>query len=436
MRRTLTVLGALLIVLVTAGAGWPTDHGDNLRSGNAASASAFKKLTAAFSRKLDGAVYGSPIMVGANLIVATENNTVYALNPTTGAVRWSRHLRSPISNTGSVLACSGNIDPTGITSTPAYDAATNRVFVVTVTNSASTGVTHELWGLNPTTGAVGLTKRVEVPGTDSKAEQQRGALAVDRGNVYIAFGGLNGDCGNYKGAVLSIKANGGAGGRAYVVPTAREGAIWAPGGPVVAPNGHLFVAVGNGESTSAYDYSDSITEINPATMTRVDYFAPSSWANDNANDLDLGSMTPAYTSSGYILQAGKSGTAYTAKIGKLGGIGGQAHSATLCRAFGVSAVTGSSVYMPCTGGVTRVDVVSGGTMVKQWTAANIPGSPIAGPGAIYALGGSTLYALNRTTGKTLGSIAVGTTTRFATPTLVGNLIYVGTTTGIVAAHVA
>ena len=436
MRRVLTVLVALLVVLATAGAGWTTDHGNNLRSGNATSAASFKKLTGAFDRRLDGAVYGSPIMVGSNLIVATENNTVYALDPATGAVRWSRHLRSPIRNTGAVLACAGNIDPTGITGTPAYDATTNRVFVVTVTYSARTGVTHELWGLTPTTGAVQLTKRVEVPGTDSRAQQQRAALAVDRGNVYIAFGGLAGDCGNYKGAVLSIKANGAAGGKAYVVPTPREGAIWAPGGPVVAPNGHLFVAVGNGGSTTKFDYSDSITEIDPATMTRVDYFAPRSWASDNANDLDLGSMTPAYTSAGYIFQAGKSGTAYTARIGHLGGIGGQVHSASICRAFGVSAVTGSSVYMPCTNGVTRVDVLGNGTMVTQWTAANIPGSPIAGPGAIYSLGGTRLYALSRDNGRTLGSINVGTTTRFATPMLVGKLIYVGTTTGIVAAHVA
>ncbi|SDP03484.1 PQQ-like domain-containing protein [Nakamurella panacisegetis] len=436
MRRILVALSALLIVLVSVDAGWPTDHGDNLRSGNATSAAAFRSFSAAFGRTLDGAVYGSPIMAGGNVIVATENNTVYALNPTTGAVKWSHHLRSPITNTGSVLACSGNIDPTGITGTPAYDPVTNRVFVVTITYNATTGVTHELWGLNPATGQVGLSKRVEVPGTDSKAQQQRAALAVDRGNVYISFGGLIGDCGRYKGAVLSIKANGAAGGKAYVVPTPREGAVWAAGGPVVAPNGRVFFAVGNGESTSTYDYSDSVTELDPATMTRVDFFAPSSWANDNANDLDLGSMTPAYTSAGYILQAGKSGTAYTVRIGHLGGIGGQVRSGSLCRAFGVSAVTGSTVYLPCTNGVTRVDVHSDGTFTKRWTAANIPGSPITGPGALYSLGGTRLYALSGSTGATLSSIAVGNTTRFATPMLVGNLVYVGTTTGIVAVKVA
>ena len=92
--------------------------------------------------------------------------------------------------------------------------------------------------------------------------------------------------------------------------------------------------------------------------------------------------------------------------------------------------------MPCTTGVVRVDVFSNGTFIKRWTAANIPGSPIAGPGAIYSLGGGNLYALNRNTGKVLSSVTIGTTTRFATPMLVGSLIYVGTSTGIVAKKVA
>ena len=436
MRRTMTLVLALLVGWLTMAAGWPTDHGDNLRSGSNPSAATFRALKTAFSRTLDGAVYASPILAGGNVIVATENNTVYALDPSSGAVRWSRHLRAPVSDT-SKFACSGNISPSGITSTPAYDPYTGRVFVVTVTYSSSGGVRHEIWGLNAANGSTAMNRRVEVPGTDPAAQQQRIALALGSGNVYIGFGGLAGDCGNYKGAMISLKVNGQPGGVAYVVPTPREGAMWSPGGPVVQPNGNLLVAVGNGESTSAYDYSDSITELTPG-MKRVSFFAPSTWAHDNQVDADLGSLTPAYTSTGYILQAGKSGTGYTVRIGALGGIGGQKKSAPLCRAFGVSAVTGSTVYMPCTDGVSRVNVSSDGSFTKIWTAAGIPGSPVAGPGALYALGGqsgSRLYALNGRTGGVLGSVAVGNTNRFATPMLTGNKLYVGTLTGVVAVSV-
>jgi outer membrane protein assembly factor BamB len=434
MRRTLTVIFTVMTLVVTCAAGWPTDHGDNQRSGNATAAARFKTFSPGFTRALDGAVYGSPILAGGHVIAATENNTVYALDPNTGAVKWQRHLRTPISDT-SVLACAGNIRPTGITSSPVFDSVTGRLFVVTVTNSAHTGVTHELWGIDPANGAVVLDKRVEVPGTDPKAQQQRAALAVDRGNVYIGFGGLDGDCGNYKGAVLAIKASGAAGGRAYVVPTPREGAIWAPGGPVIEPNGNLLLAVGNGESTSTFDYSDSVTELNP-NMARTDFFAPRSWAWDNASDLDLGSMTPALTSVGYVLQIGKSGTAYTARRGHLGGIGGQVASGYVCKAFGVSAITGSTVYVPCTDGVKRIDVRPNGTWAITWGAAGISGSPIAGPGALYSLGSSRLYAINGTTGRTITSIVVGSTSRFATPMLVGKKVYVGTLTGVTAVNVA
>ena len=59
-----------------------------------------------------------------------------------------------------------------------------------------------------------------------------------------------------------------------------------------------------------------------------------------------------------------------------------------------------------------------------------------GPGAVYSLGGTNLYAINGATGKTISSIAVGSTSRFATPMLVGKKAYVGTMTGIVAVNVA
>jgi len=431
MIRLLAVIASALCVTSLAGAGWPTDHGDNLRSGFMPSQARYVGLTTAFSRSLDGAVYGSPILAGANLVVATENNTVYALDPASGATRWSRHLHTPISR--SQLPC-GNIDPLGITGTPAYDAVTGRIFVVTESADPATVARHEIFALDAGTGVTEWTRRVEVPGTDPKTEQQRAALAVSGGRLFIAFGGLAGDCGNYKGAVVALATSGAPGGRAYVVPTTREAGIWAPGGPVIDATGHIYVAVGNGESTGgAYDYSDSVTSLNP-DMTLHDYFAPTSWASDNASDLDLGSLTPAFTSNGFILQAGKSGNGYVLRQSNLGHIGGQVSTGPLCRAFGVAAVTGSTVYLPCTDGVSRVEVYSNGTFSKKWTASGIPGSPVAGNGALYVLGGSTLYAYSGG-GQRLGSIYVGSTTRFATPALGPNRVYVGTTTGVTAVRV-
>jgi outer membrane protein assembly factor BamB len=442
MRRRLFAMTILLTLLSTAGATttfaagpapWPTDHGDNLRSGFYPSGTRFTHLTRAWGKGLDGAVYGSPIAFGGNVIVATENNSVYMLNASTGAVRWSRHLRTPVPT--SRLACPGNISPSGITGSPAYDAVTNRIFVVTNSVNAQFGAHHEIFGLNASTGATQVNRRVAIVGQAENAEQQRGALAVAGGNVYIPFGGLAGDCGQYKGAVVSLKANGRLGSTQWVVPTSREGGIWAPGGPVVGSDGSVFVSIGNGASTSgAYDGSDSVTRISP-TSQRLDFFAPTTWATDNAADLDLGSMTPALTSNGYILQAGKSGTGYVLRAAHLGGIGGQVSSKPLCRAFGVSAVTGNTVYMPCTDGLSRVDVNAAGQFTRPWHLAGITSSPVAGNGALFTVSGSNLVAIT-STGRQIGSIALGSTpTRFATPALSGNKVFVGTTAGIVANNV-
>jgi hypothetical protein len=64
--------------------------------------------------------------------------------------------------------------------------------------------------------------------------------------VYWEFGGLNGDCGNYHGAVLSTWTDG-SHPLAYVVPAHRQAAIWAPAGASVDHNGILWVATGNGD---------------------------------------------------------------------------------------------------------------------------------------------------------------------------------------------
>lgn len=426
------MIGVLLVLGLTA-AGWPTDHGDPQRSGWLPTQTRFAHLTRAFSVTLDGAVYGSPILAGSTLIVATENNTVYALDANSGAQRWKNHLRTPVRV--SVLPC-GNIDPLGITSTPTYDAATHRVFVVTESPDPTTVARHEIFGLDVTTGSVRMNRRIEVPGTDPKAEQQRAALANDgKGNIYVAFGGLAGDCGNYRGAVVSLRANGVLGAKAYVVPTAREAGIWAAGGPVVGPNGFIYVSVGNGESTSPpYDYSDSVTALWP-DMRRHDIFAPTTWGPDNAQDLDLGSLTPVLTTSGYLLQAGKSGMGYLLWATHLGGIGGQKYQAPLCQAFGVAAVTGNVIYLPCTNGLTRVEVnSSNATFTKRWTDPRVNGSPVVGNGAVFATANGNLYAVS-SSDRAYGSIAVGPTTRFATPALGPNKVYVGTMTGIVAVNV-
>ena len=131
---------------------------------------------------------------------------------------------------------------------------------------------------------------------------------------------------------------------------------------MIDPSGNVWVSAGNGSVTSSngqYDESDSVLELTPG-MTLEQYFAPTSWASDNASDLDLGSTSPALFSDGLVLEVGKAGIGYLMKRSLLGGIGGEVASAKVCPgvADGGDAVDGSVVYVPCAAGVTAVTVTA------------------------------------------------------------------------------
>ena len=99
-------------------------------------------LSVGWRAELDGAVYGQPLVIGNQVIAATENDTVYALSARDGQVVWSVSLGQPMP--GADLPC-GDIDPLGITGTPAYDPGTGLVFVVAETADAR----HTLAGIAP-----------------------------------------------------------------------------------------------------------------------------------------------------------------------------------------------------------------------------------------------------------------------------------------------
>jgi outer membrane protein assembly factor BamB len=385
-------------------------------------------LAAAWTLRLDGRVYGQPIVVGPTVIAATELDSVYGLDLATGRIRWSRHLGTPVRL--SELPC-GNIDPLGITSSPAYDAATGAVFVVTET----TGAEHDLVSLDVRTGVVRFVRNLDVTSRDRSAEQQRGALAVANGRVYVAFGGLYGDCGNYIGYITAVATDGTGPIARYEVPSSRQAGIWAPSGPAVAANGDVYVAVGNGASTGGtYDGSDSVLRLSADLSRRLGYFAPTSWAQDNAEDADLGSTGPLLLPGGLVMVAGKTGDVYLLDAVNLGGVGGQVASLPGCTGFGGLAYLDGAVFVPCTSGLLQVQITGRG-LRQGWQAdASITGSPVVGGGAVWALdtNAGVLHVLDAHSGAELARHDVGDVSRFTSPALVGRQVIVGTDDGVVA----
>jgi len=405
---------------------WPGYHGSADRAGVAAAMPPVSRLGVVASVRLDGAVYAAPIVAAGLTVVATENDTVFAFDRSYRQV-WRRHLGEP--SPAAERPC-GNIDPLGITGTPVYDPGSGLVYVSPEYGGPPR---HELVALDLRTGAVRWRRGVDLPGTETRAMQERGALAVTGGRVWVPFGGLAGDCGGYKGRLVGIRLDGTGAPVSYTVPTTREAGIWTPPGPVVDSAGDLYVAVGNGESGvgDPYDHSDSVLRIGPDGRLR-DSFSPSTWPTDNDADLDLGSQGPTLVGP-WVFAAGKSGTGYVLRRGHLGGIGGQVSQAEVCRSFGGTAVAAGIVYVPCTDGIRAVAIDGSGALSVRWHAdPALAGSPVVGGGRVWTLdqSGGVLHALDPATGRTREQVAVGATSRFATPAISGRDVLVPTLAGL------
>ena len=358
---------------------WSAYYHDAARSGVSSDQLPLGKVRQAWaSAQLDGALYAQPLVVGDRVVVATEANSVYALDAASGATVWRATLGPPVP--GNLLPC-GNIDPSGITGTPVVDVSAGTIFVVA---NLRTGPHHELFALDLATGVVRWHHAIDPPGLSPLVEQERGALALVGGRVYVPFGGLYGDCGQYRGAVVSAAADGSGALSSYVVPTSRMAGIWNPAGPVVDSSGDLWVTTGNSESQSSFDFGDAVIHLSPQLAVR-DYFAPSDWPALNAGDVDLGSLGPVLLPNNRVLAVGKSGIAYLLDSGNLGHVGGQLASVQIgSGAFGAAAIMGSTAYVPSSDALVAVRVVGNGLSVL-WRLSGGAGPPIVAAGEVWSL---------------------------------------------------
>jgi outer membrane protein assembly factor BamB len=300
------------------------------------SAAANVKRDLNFNGTISGNVYAQPLYIEggpsgrARVIVVTESNNVYALDAITGTVIWQRHVGAPVT---SGLPC-GNISPLGITGTPVVHLASRSLFFDAMI--AGTTKKHFIFSLNVDTGAIRSGWPVDVSATaryngitfTSSIQNQRAALGLVNGVVYVPYSGHYGDCGTYHGWVVGVPINNPSNVTAWAT-RAIGGGIWGHGG-VASDGTNMFVVTGNTFNTGGnWGGGEAIIRLQAGPVfsgSATNYWAPTNWLSLDNGDIDLGGCgavvidAPGATPSQLALALGKDGKAYLLRRNNLGGI--------------------------------------------------------------------------------------------------------------------
>ncbi len=407
---------------------WTTYHRSGDRDGVDVGSPSAGALSRRWQVALDGAVFAQPLVYRGLVVTATEHNTVYALDAASGCLAWKRSLGPSFD--ASHLNC-GNIPELGVTSTPVIDPSNGTLFVVSYQPPGR----FQMVALNAADGAVRWRYPIDLPGSDPLYQLNRPALALDAGRVYASFGGRAGDCGNYHGWVVWVPESGSGPQVLFQASPQRGGAIWAPSGPIVLPDGDLLTATSNTDERHTFDGSDAVVRLSPS-LQRLDLFAPSNWVQLNDMDLDLGSVNPTPVEGDRVFQVGKEGIGYLLDLKHLGGVGGQLFSAPLggCYAIGATAYLAPYVYVPCDHGVKAVEI-QGSRFRVAWQGPDFrAGSPVVAGGLVWDIDfeGGELWALNARTGAVEHEVRIGTAEHFVAPSASAGRLYLPVGTRLMA----
>jgi hypothetical protein len=292
-----------------------------------------------FNGAIWGSVYAQPLYIeggpnGPMVIAVTESNYVYALNATSGNIIWQDNLGPTVPLAD--LPC-GDIDHEGITGTPVVDL-TNRTMFLDAMTTPDGGTTKRqlIYSLNVDTGATNAGWPMDVNATvkwgttnfTSDTQQQRPALALLNGYVYVGYGGFDGDCGTYHGWIVGIPENNPSSVLAWATG-ANGGAIWGAGGIASDDGVHPFVSTGNTFGVSTWSGGEAVIRFQPGPVfsgLTNDYWAPTNWVYLDSHDLDLGGSgplivdVPGATPSALVVALGKDGNAYLLNRTNLGGV--------------------------------------------------------------------------------------------------------------------
>jgi len=407
-----------------------TYHYDNYRTGWNQNESVLtpanvkKKM---FSRletvALDDQVDAQPLVVPGVLItagnyqgthdvvyVATEHNTVYAIDVHTGTVLLNRNFGTPVSYP---LGCGNNGPYVGINSTPVIDPSSNTLYVIVYTQTKS-GPAYTLHALDlgsltdkVTPQAVTASHTLTDGSTfnfNAKYQRQRPALLLANGSIYAGFGSFCDISGNLSrgwllgwtaGSLTPFPSNQ----LNDLQPTNKDSfflsSIWMSGyGLATDDAGNILFVTGNSDSGTydgVTDIQESVVKISNTLTTVLDLFTPDNQESLDAGDVDFGSggvmVLPDQPGSipHLAVAAGKDGNMYFMNEDNLGGYSPNKNN--VLGTYGVGGCwCGESYYVDPTDGVGRV-VSSGGSQVQAWKVQTSPNPALTQVGASGSIGG-------------------------------------------------
>jgi hypothetical protein len=474
-----------------------------------------------FRCPVDGAIFAQPLYVANVAIpsqgthnvvyVATENDSVYAFDADNLChTLWQVSLIDPGASTVPASDLPGQTDivpEIGITGTPVIDPATATLYVVAETRVLQNGIyvyRQELHALDLTNGAekfrgpaiIQAIVNGDGDGTNSGkisfdslslTENQRSALLLARGKIYVAFDSYA-DTDPFHGWLFAYDAGNLQAAPAVfnTTPNGSHGGIGESGAaPSSDATGNVFVATSDGkpfDPTSGGDYPETLLKLQinstSSAFTIADTFTPGNEANLNFTQKYFGStgvlLLPDSAGSSLhphlALAGSEAGSLYLLDRDHLGGftLGGPDNVVqTLC--FGAS-LTGTPAYwdnnntptvyvaasddnlkaFPLAAGTFSSPSCSSGSAVPTSHSADT--FPLFGASAVISSNGpaggiiwaldtsgyatsapAVLHAYDATNlgtelyaSPSSGSGAAGIAVKFAVPTVANGKVYVGT----------
>ncbi len=382
--------------------------------------------------KFTGNMWASPLYLapastgGKGLFFAvTTSNDVIAFDETSGAPVWTKNIGTPATANG--VSC-GNIHPLGIISTPVIDAATRTIYVAGAVGDGTAIQKHVITAYNADDGSAKAGWPVDAVGTTSGSvtftappQNQRSALSLVGGKLYVGYGGHIGDCGPYHGWIIAVDTTD---------PTKKAGwatlgqgeAIWAAGG-WASDGTSIFPVTGNhtgstgGDSRTTSDSEQVVRLTGMATFTRNDqnlYF-PTAWKTMDSADSDLGGSNSVLlsvagaTPSTLLATVAKDGNMFLLNPTNLGGMAGHVLTFKVSTGGAMAVKTSPTAYKTAKGthyvfstdsGAVCPGGAGGKSIVSVLLTAGTDGKPTATSEWCAPLTGAVTAPISTTTDGT------------------------------------